>query len=225
VGPDGTVVTPDVPKSPRLGGDEVSPFAASTFTVQDGSTLMLATPALFAATSEDRLGKTLAAAARASVQELCDRVVYASAGGPRGDGDTVVLMARLTTLPGGTSPVWDLEPTPKSARRARELTRQQLATWGIPEDIGFITDLIVTELVTNAVRYGSPPVRLHLVRDQVLTVHGSAQPRLYYARTTDEGGRGLFLVAQMSRRWGIRTTNDGKTIWSQQALHDPVPPD
>lgn len=39
-----------------------------------------------------------------------------------------------------------------------------------------------------------------------------------HARTTDEGGRGLFLVAQLTRRWGTRYTQAGKIIWAEQDL-------
>ena len=38
------------------------------------------------------------------------------------------------------------------------------------------------------------------------------------ARTTDEGGRGLFLVAQLAHRWGTRYTADGKIIWAEEHL-------
>ncbi|WP_407918218.1 ATP-binding protein, partial [Kitasatospora sp. NE20-6] len=38
------------------------------------------------------------------------------------------------------------------------------------------------------------------------------------ARTTDEGGRGLFLIAQLATRWGSRYAVNGKTIWAEQAL-------
>jgi hypothetical protein len=46
----------------------------------------------------------------------------------------------------------------------------------------------------------------------------STSPHLRRAATTDEGGRGLFLVAQFARRWGTRYTGRGKVIWSEQSL-------
>lgn len=42
-----------------------------------------------------------------------------------------------------------------------------------------------------------------------------------HARTTDEGGRGLFLVAQLALRWGTRYTADGKIVWAEEELPDP----
>ncbi len=85
-----------------------------------------------------------------------------------------------------------------------------------------MTDLIVSELVTNAVRYAGGPVGLRLIRDEVLlcevTDPSNTQPRMRRARITDEGGRGLFLVARLSRRWGSRYGQRGKTIWVEQEL-------
>ncbi len=43
----------------------------------------------------------------------------------------------------------------------------------------------------------------------------STSPHLRYAATTDEGGRGLFLVAQYAERWGTRYTERGKVIWAE----------
>ncbi|MFE2585834.1 ATP-binding protein [Streptomyces sp. NPDC059378] len=55
-----------------------------------------------------------------------------------------------------------------------------------------------------------------MIRHDALTCEvsaaGSTSPRLRHARTTDEGGHGLFLVAQASRRWGYRYTGSGKSI-------------
>ncbi|WP_267133507.1 ATP-binding protein [Streptomyces sp. RB17] len=82
--------------------------------------------------------------------------------------------------------------------------------------------MIVSELVTNAVRYGSPPLRLQLVKDRTLTckVYDSnpVAPRLHHAQTVDEGGRGLFIVAQLAQNWGVRYRPDGKTVWAEQIL-------
>ncbi|WPB96109.1 ATP-binding protein [Streptomyces malaysiensis] len=93
--------------------------------------------------------------------------------------------------------------------------------WGMDELL-FSTELIVSELITNAIRYGGGPIRLRLIRDITLICEvsdaSSTSPRLLHARTTDEGGRGLFLVAQLTQRWGTRYTRTGKIIWTEQAL-------
>ncbi|MFD1277553.1 ATP-binding protein [Streptomyces kaempferi] len=106
-------------------------------------------------------------------------------------------------------------------RQARSLANRQLEEWNLSE-LQFTTELIVSELVTNAIRYGSPPIRLRMIRHSALVCEvidgSSTSPRLRHARTTDEGGRGLFLVAQASQRWGYRYTGSGKSIWSEQDL-------
>lgn len=104
---------------------------------------------------------------------------------------------------------------------ARQAATRQLADWGL-EEMAFTTELIVSEPVTNAVRYAGGPVGLRLIREEVLvcevTDPSNTQPRLRRARWTDEGGRGLFLIAQLSSRWGSRYGPRGKTIWVEQTL-------
>lgn len=80
---------------------------------------------------------------------------------------------------------------------------------------------MVSELVTNAIRYAGEPIELRLIRGASVLVcevtdPSNTQPRLRRARTTDEGGRGLFLVAQLAARWGSRYRHTGKTIWTEQ---------
>ena len=106
----------------------------------------------------------------------------------------------------------------RGARRGR---RGSWREWGLDE-LAFTTELILSELVTNAIRYGSGPIRVRLLRDRSLICEvsdgSSTSPHLRYAATTDEGGRGLFLVAQLAERWGTRYTPEGKVIWAEQAL-------
>jgi anti-sigma regulatory factor (Ser/Thr protein kinase) len=98
---------------------------------------------------------------------------------------------------------------------------RQLSEWGLAES-AFVTELVVSELVTNAIRYGGTPIRLRLIRDRTLicevTDGSSTAPHLRRARVFDEGGRGLLLVAQLTQRWGARQTASGKVIWCEQAL-------
>lgn len=88
--------------------------------------------------------------------------------------------------------------------------------------MAFTTELILSELVTNAIRYGSGTIQVRVLRDRSLICevsdNSSTSPRLRYAATTDEGGRGLFLVAQLAERWGTRYTPAGKVIWAEQPL-------
>ncbi|MGW2848328.1 ATP-binding protein, partial [Streptomyces sp. NPDC001274] len=103
--------------------------------------------------------------------------------------------------------------------------RKNVAQWlterGLEEE-AFATELILSELVTNAVRYGTAPIGVRLLYDRNLICEvsdsSSTAPHLRYAASTDEGGRGLFLVAQMAERWGTRYTETGKVIWSEQTV-------
>ncbi|NUU26077.1 MAG: SpoIIE family protein phosphatase [Streptomycetaceae bacterium] len=135
--------------------------------------------------------------------------------------DTTVLLARVRPLPAEQSVQWDLPADPACVARARDLALERLALWGLDE-LAFTTELVVSELVTNAVRYGGAPITLRLICGDVLVCEVSdpsnTQPRLRRAHTTDEGGRGLFLVAQLTKRWGSRYQQSGKTIWAEQEL-------
>jgi hypothetical protein len=90
------------------------------------------------------------------------------------------------------------------------------------QDAAFTTELVVSELVTNAIRYGEPPDWLRLIRNASLicevTDGSSTAPHLRRARIFDEGGRGLLIVAQLTERWGTRHSGNQKTIWTEQPL-------
>ncbi|MER5753499.1 ATP-binding protein [Streptomyces sp. NPDC002088] len=99
----------------------------------------------------------------------------------------------------------------------------QLTAWGL-NDVGFAAELVVSELVTNAIRYGGPPVSLRLLWDRrrmpicEVTDGGHTSPHLRRADLDDEGGRGLFLVAQLTDRWGTRSSRHGEAIWTEIPL-------
>jgi anti-sigma regulatory factor (Ser/Thr protein kinase) len=133
-----------------------------------------------------------------------------------------MLLTRVGRVPPERTAYWQLRAELDEASHARELATEQLVRWGLQE-IAFSTELIVSELVTNAIRYAGAPIGLRLVKDDDRLVcevsdPSQAQPHLRRARTSDEGGRGLFLVAQLADRWGSRYTAGGKTIWTEQAL-------
>jgi len=106
--------------------------------------------------------------------------------------------------------------------QARRYASDQLSAWRLEEAV-FTTELMVSELVTNAIRYGRPPIRLRLIHHdstlicEVYDASGST-PHMRRARIYDEGGRGLLLVAQLSERWGTRHDRVGKTVWAEQSL-------
>lgn len=149
-----------------------------------------------------------------------DRILHDLLPQPQTD-DVALLLTRTRTL--GTSQVatWELPAEPSVVALARELACEGLAAWH-QQEAAFTAELVVSELVTHAIRYGSPPIHLRLIRDTALILEVSdasgPAPHLRRARLSDEGGRSLLIVAQLSQRWGSRHTRTGKTIWAELPL-------
>ncbi len=120
--------------------------------------------------------------------------------------------------------IWQLPLEATAAARARELATAKLTEWGLTE-LTFTTELVASELVANAYRYAAGPVTLRLIRTHCLICEVSdashTSPHLRRALGADEGGRGLFLVAQLTERWGTRYSHDGETGLEQQPLPHP----
>ncbi|WP_432094168.1 SpoIIE family protein phosphatase [Streptomyces sp. bgisy100] len=154
------------------------------------------------------------------LEDLCDHVL-GTLDTHHGEDDIALLMARVQGLPADSVGDWKLAPEPQSVSRAREQAREQLVAWGL-ESLVDTTELLVSELVTNALRYGEGEIRLRLLLDRTLVCEvwdgGLVQPRRRRARDTDEGGRGLQLVGLLSAGWGSRRTPHGKTVWFELAL-------
>jgi anti-sigma regulatory factor (Ser/Thr protein kinase) len=154
------------------------------------------------------------------LEDVCDHVL-ATLDTAHGEDDIALLTARIRGLPVDKVGDWTLEPQPTSVAKARELARDQLLDWGL-EQLVDTTELLVSELATNALRHGYGDIRLRLLLDRTLVceVWDSAllQPRRRRARDTDEGGRGLQLVSLLSQSWGSRRTHGGKTVWFELVL-------
>ncbi|WP_151772124.1 SpoIIE family protein phosphatase [Streptomyces abyssomicinicus] len=136
--------------------------------------------------------------------------------------DALLLLARTRLLePGLHISTWVFPDDPRSAKDARRAALEQLTRWGL-DDVAPTVELIVTELVTNAVRYAEGEITLRLLRTETLICEvsdsNSAAPHLRIAEDTDEGGRGLYLVGVLGRSWGVRQTERGKTLWVDLAL-------
>ncbi|MFE0728438.1 ATP-binding protein [Streptomyces antibioticus] len=126
---------------------------------------------------------------------------------------------------GGDCAEWTFPAEPGAVRAARGAVRRQLGDWGL-DGLGDVAELLVSELVTNALRHASGPIGVRLVRparpERVLLVEVSDPvpdpPKERAAHPEDESGRGLQLVASASRRWGSRPGDTGKTVWFELAV-------
>ncbi|WP_324612233.1 ATP-binding SpoIIE family protein phosphatase [Streptomyces sp. MMG1533] len=223
VTPNGHVSFLDLPSGPPLGLGGL-PFETADFDLPEGSVLALYTDGLVHAPDRD-LDDGLALLRRAlggprrPLEDICDGILHNLPDQPT--DDVALLVVRTRALEAGRVATWDVPADPPSVAQARSLACKQLAAWHL-EDLGFVTELVVSELVTNAIRYGGSPIQLRLIRDTALICEvsdsSSTAPHMRRARVFDEGGRGLLLVAQLTQRWGSRPTRTGKTIWAEQAL-------
>ncbi|MED7827425.1 ATP-binding SpoIIE family protein phosphatase [Streptomyces chiangmaiensis] len=214
----------DIPAGPPLGVGGL-PFETVELHLPEGSLLALYTDGLIESPvhSRDegfkRLQKSLSQP-MPSLEELCDHVLDA-VDDDRSRDDAALVIARTQQLDSRHVATWDLSDDLAAVARARNLASLQLADWDLQEST-FTTEVVVSELVTNAIRYGGGPVQLRLIRQDTLICEVSdgsnTAPHLRRARVFDEGGRGLFIVAQLAERWGTRQRFDGKTIWAELGL-------
>ncbi|MCH5677458.1 SpoIIE family protein phosphatase [Streptomyces sp. CME 23] len=222
VAPDGRVSFPEPPAGPPLGLGAMA-FEATEIELAENSLIGLYTDGLIEGSDGDieRGMSRLAGALTRSETDLptlCTSAVQQLVPGSQPD-DIALLLARTHTLGADHVASWDVPVDPAAVADLRARATRQVEAWGL-EDLALTTELVVSELVTNAIRYAEPPIRLRLIRDTDLTCEvadsSSTAPRLRHARSTDEGGRGLFLVAQLTDRWGARYTPEGKIIWAEQ---------
>ncbi|MEV5666844.1 ATP-binding SpoIIE family protein phosphatase [Streptomyces flaveolus] len=216
----------DAPIGPPLGLGGL-PFETHQFELPEGSLVALFTDGLVESTSHDldvglsTLLQVLGGSGP-SLEDVCDRLLRALLPS-RPKDDVALLVARTRALHAGHVSTLELSCDPSAVARARTYVTDQLAVWKL-DALAFTTELIVSELVTNAIRYGREPISMRMILQSTLTCEvadaASTAPRLRRARTFDEGGRGLFLVAQLATNWGTRYTRDGKVIWAEQLLPD-----
>ncbi|MFC1229594.1 MULTISPECIES: SpoIIE family protein phosphatase [Streptomyces] len=229
VPPDGPVRVLDMPSGPPLGVGGL-PFESVELELPEGSVLGFYTDGLVNGrgdgtdtdTGPHMLCEALSHAASGALEEACDRVLHATLPpGPATD-DVTLLLTRTRGLSSSQVATWDIPADPALVAPVRKWVLDQLGVWGLT-DVSFTVELVVSELVTNAIRYGAPPIRLRLICDASTLIcevsDGShTAPHLRRAKTWDEGGRGLLLVAQLTQRWGSRHTAEGKTIWAELGL-------
>src|SRR6202046_2403198 len=226
VSPDGKSEFLDVSPSPPLGMGP-GPVQTRTFKIRDGSLLVLYTDGLVERRDADidegltRLRETFGPGSTSRpLEELC-KATLAGVYADHQRDDIAVLVARLHRLAPDQHVTWKLASELTSARRARLLVRRRLRRWGLTELIP-TTELLASELVTNAVRYAHGAIALRLVREGGLVIEvqddSAALPRLRHASDEDERGRGLQVVSQLAEHWGARRTPAGKVVWCELPL-------
>ncbi|WP_413115482.1 SpoIIE family protein phosphatase [Streptomyces sp. CY1] len=220
-----------VPPGAPIGVGGVD-FEAVELDAPAGATLMLYTDGLVESRMRDvwtgieQLRERLTATARLTgpnpppLEPLCDEVLDMLGPGDR-DDDVALLAARFEGIAPSDVAYWFLDPKAQTAGQARRLARRALSRWDL-DDLTDAVELLVSEVVTNAVRYAERPITLRLLRTDVLRCEVGDDvpqlPRLRQARPSDEGGRGLYLVNRMARRWGATRLSTGKVVWFELAM-------
>ncbi|MDX6349186.1 MAG: hypothetical protein QOF84_3976 [Streptomyces sp.] len=214
----------DLPAGPPLGLGGL-PFESTEVEVPEGSLIVLYTNGLVESRVRDpdqglAVLREVLAKPEPTLEAVCDNVLEALLPERPAD-DIALLVARTRVLDREQVATWDLPAEASFVAEARKAAVGQLVAWGL-EEAEFTTELVVSELVTNAIRYGEAPIQLRLIHDRTLICEVSdgsnTAPHLRRARVSDEGGRGLLLVAQLCQAWGTRQSYRGKTIWAEQAL-------
>jgi serine phosphatase RsbU (regulator of sigma subunit) len=227
--PDGRAEVLAVPPGAPIGVGGIV-FESVEMPAPTGATLLLYTDGLVESRVTDvgtgvealrtRLQTTAHGLGAPSLEGLCDQVLGTLGPGAR-DDDIALLTARFDGFPPDSVGYWYLDPHPLTASQARRLTRRALRRWGL-ESLLDATELMVSEVVTNAVRFASRPIALRLLRTDVLrcevTDDSPQVPRMRHAEPGDEGGRGLFLVNQLALRWGATRLSTGKVVWFEQPI-------
>jgi PAS domain S-box-containing protein len=227
VAPDGTVTFPDVPSGAPLGVGLRS-FASVDLLLPQGSVIALYTDGLVETRDGDiddgleRLRCALTRPPGTSLEDLCAAVVDLLPKSGQ-DDDVALLLARTCRLSPDRVFGREMPADPAAVAGVRAEAARQLSEWGLGR-VRTAAEQIIGELLANAVRHGKGPVRLRLIRHMKLTCEvfdtspGPPLPR--HPEATDEGGRGLVLVAELCTRWGVRRTGDGKIVWAELALLD-----
>jgi PAS domain S-box-containing protein len=216
-----------IPVSVPLGVGEV-PHQQVALPVSGCSTLVLYTDGLVETHACDldqqidalqgELGSAFAELSeQTDLERAADRILGATL--PHIDeppDDVTFLLVRIPPAPDARAAV-DLDPDPRSVARGRRFVAETLAEWG-HDDLADAARLVVSEILTNAVRHARSPigVRLHRTAREITVEISDDNTHLPQRRVPDpqdENGRGLMLVENLADAWGTRPTNTGKTVW------------
>jgi serine phosphatase RsbU (regulator of sigma subunit)/anti-sigma regulatory factor (Ser/Thr protein kinase) len=230
VSPDGRAGPLAIRPHPGLGAEFAlrEPFDVYTVPVPPGSVLALYTDGLVedpALSIDEGMGRLADAVAAVhpwdTLQRAARHVVSTLAPAPQRD-DVTLLLARMIGYRKGDTATWRLAARDDAPARAREQVSALLRQWRTRDDTRHNATLLVSELVTNAVRYATGPITVRLIRAGhgllcEVGDTGNGRPRLRRADLLDDGGRGLSIVHRLTTRWGVRWTDTGKVVWAEVA--------
>ena len=241
--PDGTAGELPGGSSPLLGAPFSGPRPMARHTLEAGSALLLYTDGLVESHGENlgagigRLVGVLEGTQGSSAAELCQAVLNEQVSGALRDDVALVVVRTLSAsrpeqssgseeMPAPArlesaddSPlVFADQGDPESARRARRYVARALSH--APDELRADAELVVSELVTNAVLHGEPPITVRVRRtgDRVrLEVEDAGRNLPVIARQRSDAmtGRGLPLVAAVASGWGVESADTGKAIWAE----------
>ncbi|MFF7892678.1 SpoIIE family protein phosphatase [Streptomyces sp. NPDC007907] len=230
VSPDGYAGPLSIRPHPGLGAEFAlrEPFDVYTIGVPPGSVFALYTdglvedPALSIDEGIDRLAEIVSRVHPwDALQQTARDVVSALAPAPQRD-DVTLLLARMIGYRKGDTATWRLPARSDAPARAREQVAERLRQWDTRDDTREKATLLVSELVTNAVRFATGPITVRLIRAGhgllcEVGDTGNGRPRLRRGDLLDNGGRGLGVVHRLTTRWGVRWTDTGKVVWAEIA--------
>jgi serine phosphatase RsbU (regulator of sigma subunit)/anti-sigma regulatory factor (Ser/Thr protein kinase) len=197
--------------------------------VPDGAVLLLFTDGLVEGRHQPveegllALRNAVADAAGLGVEALCDALLRALGRDTRPDDDSALLAVATGTAATATADDdvhLHLAGHLSEVQRARHLTAQRARLAGVDADDA---ELLVTELVTNALRHGGPGVDLWVrrlpaggLRLEVVDGRAGSIPTVQRPDDDAEGGRGLVIVQALAARWGTERLAAGKQVWCEQ---------
>ncbi|WP_283137015.1 ATP-binding SpoIIE family protein phosphatase [Rhizohabitans arisaemae] len=208
------------------------PFETTVLTLPEGAVLALCTDGLVESRERDidagiaALREVLSTPGR-DLEDICDHAISSQRRGHDRD-DIALLLARVVPLSGDEFAAWELPVDRRAARQARVHARETLAAWRL-DALADTTELLVSELVTNAILHGSGPIHFRMLRGKTLYFEvadrSPATPAIRRPGPEDASGRGLQLINGLGYRWGSRRTPTGKTVWCEQHLPTRFPGD
>ncbi|MFC5142082.1 ATP-binding protein [Actinomycetospora rhizophila] len=137
--------------------------------------------------------------------------------------DVATALAHLDDRPDLVRGWWHFGVDPRAPGDARQHVRRVCHSWAVDEDAREAAEIVVTELVTNAVEHAASASVVevertaHALRLTVRDFDSAPLPEVRLPEPTSPRGRGLAMVAAVATTWGVEAHRDGKTVWAEMA--------